>query len=154
MYKLLRVILPFLLLLGSAYVLFQYINMEEQLKSKNVLLENLKLCCQDPLTGFYRDGFCNTGQSDYGTHIVCAVMTDEFLQYSFSQGNDLITPLENGRFPGLKAGDKWCLCITRWMEAEQAGVAPPVILESTHAKALEYVDIELLEKHQFTGLEK
>jgi uncharacterized protein (DUF2237 family) len=142
--------ISFLFLILFSYLIFNYLHLEEQLKKKNVLGENLQLCCKEPLTGFYRDGFCKTGQSDLGTHIVCAVMTDEFLTYSFNQGNDLITPLPNGRFPGLKAGDKWCLCISRWMEAERVGLAPPVILESTHENALDYLELSLLEKYKFS----
>lgn len=143
----------FIVLLAISYFLFQYINVEEQIKKKNVLHENLKICCKDPLTGFYRDGYCNTGETDSGSHMVCAIMTDAFLQYSLEQGNDLINPKTEGTFPGLKAGDQWCLSIYRWIEAEQAGVAPPVILASTHEKALDYLKLELLERYRFSTLE-
>ncbi|MEM9885400.1 MAG: DUF2237 domain-containing protein [Bacteroidota bacterium] len=115
--------------------------------AKNVLNEDLQTCCTDPITGFYRDGKCNTGPQDYGTHVVCAEMTDEFLQFTKSKGNDLSTPIPAYSFPGLKAGDKWCLCALRWREALEAGVAPPVVLESTHRKSLQYVSIEDLEAH-------
>ncbi len=113
-------------------------------KPKNVLGTELQSCCFDPLTGFYRDGFCKTSDEDLGTHIVCAVMTDEFLKYSKSKGNDLSTPIPEWHFPGLKAGDKWCLCILRWLEAEESGIAPNIVLEATHEKALEYTDFEVL----------
>ena len=123
-------------------------NMNEDIaQSVNVFGEPLDLCCSSPITGFYRDGFCNTGSSDYGTHVVCAIMTDEFLEFSKSKGNDLSTPNEYYAFPGLKAGDKWCLCVLRWKEAYDAGKAPKVILEATHDKALNYVTIEQLISH-------
>lgn len=112
--------------------------------AKNVLGKNLQPCCFEPRTGWYRDGFCNTDAQDRGVHVVCAVMTDEFLQFSSKCGNDLITPMPAYNFPGLKAGDKWCLCVSRWKEALEAGVAPPVVLESTHQKALETVSFEAL----------
>ncbi len=114
---------------------------------KNVLGENLELCCTSPLTGFYRDGLCRTGAEDVGTHIVCAQMTQEFLEFSRSRGNNLITPNPMFRFPGLKPGDCWCLCVLRWQEALDAGVAPPVILAATHILALEYVTLEQLKAH-------
>ncbi len=110
-------------------------------KGKNVFGNELELASLKPLTGFYRDGFCSTGIDDNGIHVVAAVMTDEFLNYSKGQGNDLITPNLNYGFPGLKAGDTWCLCALRWKEALKAGVAPPVLLSATHQKALEYVSL-------------
>lgn len=113
-------------------------------QSKNVLGEDLQLCCTAPMTGFYRDGFCHTGGGDVGAHVVCAQMTDEFLEFTRSRGNDLSTPRPGFNFPGLKAGDRWCLCASRWKEALDAGVAPPVVLESTHASALEYVTLNEL----------
>ncbi len=113
----------------------------------NVLGQPLQQCCTQPQTGFYRDGFCHTGPDDLGVHVVCAVVTQEFLEFSRSRGNDLITPRPQWSFPGLKPGDGWCLCAQRWKEALQAGVAPPVRLASTHAKALEYVRLEDLLKH-------
>ena len=113
---------------------------------KNVLGTDLKIAGTSPLTGFYRDGFCSTGAADRGIHVVAAVVTDEFLKYSKAQGNDLITPYPAYGFAGLKPGDKWCLCAARWKEAYNAGVAPPVILEATHEKALEYATVEELKK--------
>jgi len=112
---------------------------------KNVLGTELAHCCFDPLTGFFRDGFCVTNTHDAGRHVICADITDEFLQFSKAQGNDLITP--RGEFPGLSAGDKWCLCALRWKEALQAGVAPPVHLASCHERALKYVSLEDLKAH-------
>ena len=117
-------------------------------KQKNVLDSELQDCGIDPMTGFYRDGCCNTGAGDVGTHTVCAIMTDEFLQYSKSKGNDLITPRPEFDFPGLKAGDAWCLCALRWEEARQAGCAPRVKLTSTNIKTLEMVEFEDLKTHQ------
>ena len=119
--------------------------MEQQ---KNVLDAELQDCGIDPMTGFYRDGSCNTGAGDVGTHTVCAIMTDEFLAYSKSKGNDLITPRPEFDFPGLKAGDAWCLCALRWEEARQAGCAPRVKLTSTNIKTLEMVEFEDLKAHQ------
>lgn len=116
--------------------------------SQNVLGERLLPCCSDPMTGFYRDGLCRTGPYDYGLHIVCAEMTDAFLQFSQSRGNDLITPRAEFDFPGLKAGDRWCLCVSRWKEAYDAGVAPRVYLAGTHASALEFVTLEELNEHR------
>ena len=118
---------------------------KEQIKPKNVLGTNLKTCCMNPKTGFFRDGYCNTDQFDKGKHIICAVMTDEFLEFSKEMGNNLITPNYDYNFPGLKAGDKWCLCILRWKEALENNVAPKVILESCHENCLDYVSIEDLE---------
>lgn len=117
-------------------------------ESKNVLGGTLQTCCTDPVTGFYRDGKCNTGPQDYGTHVVCAEMTKEFLDFTKSRGNDLSTPISAYRFPGLKPGDKWCLCALRWKEALDAGVAPPVVLERTHQKALQYVSLKELKAHE------
>ena len=111
---------------------------------KNVFGEPLKVCCTNPMTGFYRDGHCNTGPQDSGSHVICAKVTEAFLQFSKSKGNDLITPIPFYDFPGLKAGDCWCLCALRWREALNAGVAPPVNLEATHEKALEYVSLDTL----------
>ena len=115
----------------------------------NVLGEKLELCCNDPQTGFYRDGFCHTGPDDAGVHVVCAQMTDDFLAYTKAQGNDLSTPVPAFGFPGLKAGDRWCLCASRWKEALAAGVAPPVVLSSTHEKALEIVSLDQLIAHEY-----
>lgn len=115
--------------------------------TKNVLGGDLEECSRDPLTGFYRDGCCETGPDDRGTHVVCAVMTDAFLAFTRSRGNDLSTPRPEYRFPGLEAGDRWCLCVSRWREALGAGVAPPVVLKATNAKALEVVTLEQLQVH-------
>jgi len=116
-------------------------------RNKNVLGEPLIGCCTDPMTGFYRDGFCRTSNADTGTHVVCAVMTREFLEFTKSRGNDLSTPIPQFQFPGLQPGDKWCLCISRWLEAEKAGVAPYVDLSATDQKALEYTDINVLKTY-------
>jgi uncharacterized protein len=113
----------------------------------NVLDTPLQACSFAPLTGYFRDGCCNTNAQDQGTHVVCAKVTAEFLAYSLSKGNDLVTPRPESRFAGLKPGDKWCLCALRWTEAMQAGVAPPVQLEATHAKALEIIPLEVLRQH-------
>jgi uncharacterized protein len=115
--------------------------------AKNVLGTDLEPCCFQPLTGYYRDGLCNTGVGDDGVHVVCAEMTAEFLEFSRRAGNDLITPMPPYEFPGLKPGDRWCLCVSRWREALMAGAAPPVILEATHISALEFVDLEDLQRH-------
>jgi uncharacterized protein len=113
--------------------------------SKNVLGTELEICCTAPLTGFYRNGRCETGADDRGVHVVCAQVTEEFLQFTQSQGNDLSTPSLS--FPGLKAGDRWCLCAARWQEALEAGAAPPVILAATHAAALQHVSLENLQQY-------
>jgi len=118
-----------------------------QREAKNVLGTLLESCCTAPLTGFYRDGLCRTGPDDHGLHTVCAVLTAEFLAFSRGRGNDLVTPRPELRFPGLRPGDKWCLCVQRWKEALLAGLAPPVVLEATHASALEWVDLEDLRAH-------
>ena len=110
----------------------------------------LQPCCTDPMTGFYRDGHCHTGPEDRGVHVVCAVMTEKFLTYTKAQGNDLSTPQPRFNFPGLEPGDGWCLCAARWLEAYEAGVAPPVKLEATHAKALDIISQEVLEAHAVT----
>ncbi len=114
---------------------------------KNVLGTELEPCCLAPMTGFYRDGYCRTGGTDYGVHIVCAVMTDEFLEFSRSAGNDLITPVPEYDFPGLSSGDRWCLCVSRWKEAFEAGFAPQVVLRATHMSAIEFVSLEDLKQH-------
>jgi len=113
----------------------------------NVLGTPLQGCCTSPRTGFYRDGYCRTGPEDRGLHTVCAVMTANFLDFSRDRGNDLISPAPEQDFPGLKPGDRWCLCVSRWAEAHQAGMAPPVILEATHISALEFVSLEALRTH-------
>lgn len=116
-------------------------------EAKNVLGGTLALASKNPLTGFYRNGFCTTGKNDAGSHVVAAVVTEAFLNYSRSKGNDLITPNKAYDFPGLKPGDVWCLCALRWKEALKANVSPPVILEATHEKALQYISLEELKKH-------
>ncbi|NBT33997.1 MAG: DUF2237 domain-containing protein [Betaproteobacteria bacterium] len=116
-------------------------------QSKNVLGGKLQPCSFDPLTGFFRDGCCHTSAEDFGRHTVCAVMTDVFLNFSVDHGNDLVTPRPEFRFPGLKAGDRWCVCAGRWREAAEAGVAPPVVLEATHERTLEVVALSDLEYH-------
>lgn len=116
------------------------------LPSKNVLGTKLKKCCDSPKTGFYRDGFCHTGPQDHGTHVACAKVTKEFLEFTRSKGNDLITPKPEWNFPGLRPGDKWCLCALRWLEAKKAGVAPDLDLESTHEKMLEFAPLIELKK--------
>lgn len=114
------------------------------MKDRNVLKGALQTCCTKPLTGFYRDGYCRTGPGDSGSHIVCAIMTAEFLEFTRSRGNDLSTPMPYFQFPGLQAGDRWCLCALRWKEAYEAGHAPPVVLEATHEKVLEMISFEWL----------
>ncbi len=120
-------------------------------EAKNVIGGNLEACCTSPITGFYRDGFCRTGGQDFGSHVVCAEVTLEFLEFTKLQGNDLSTPVPDFNFPGLKPGDRWCLCASRWQEALEAGVAPPVILSATHARALEMVSLDELKKHGLTS---
>ena len=117
------------------------------LKAKNVLGGPLTPCCKFPMTGFYRDGYCNTGEEDLGRHVVCIKITDQFLVFSKKAGNDLTTPHPEFDFPGLIAGDQWCLCALRWQEAFEAGAAPDVILSATHESMLEIVTIEDLKKH-------
>lgn len=113
----------------------------------NVLGEPLQPCSMNPLTGFYRDGCCKTGEDDRGKHIVCAQMTVDFLNYTKSRGNDLTTAIPQFGFPGLKPGDQWCLCASRWKEALDAGMAPPVQLRATHEAALEIVSLDELQHH-------
>jgi uncharacterized protein (DUF2237 family) len=114
---------------------------------KNVLGGDLQSCCFDPLTGYMRDGYCKAVDSDHGTHVICAAVTAEFLDFTRARGNDLSTPNPAFNFPGLKPGDKWCLCVLRWLEAEKAGVAPPVVLTSTDMRALDYTSLEILEHY-------
>ena len=115
---------------------------------KNILGTNIEVCSLNPITGFTRSGCCETGPEDLGQHTVCAEVTDEFLQFSKLQGNDLMTPRPEFNFTGLKPGDRWCLCASRWLEALEEGIAPPVILEATHEKALEIIDLAELKYHQ------
>ncbi|MFU8812081.1 MAG: DUF2237 family protein [Balneolaceae bacterium] len=113
----------------------------------NIFGNTLISCSESPLTGFYRDGCCNTGSQDAGVHTVCAKMTDEFLAFSKAAGNDLSTPRPEFNFPGLKAGDYWCLCALRWLEAYRAGKAPLVMLEACHERSLDMIDMDLLISH-------
>jgi len=115
--------------------------------AKNVLGGDLETCCTSPMTGFYRDGTCNTGGGDFGAHVVCAQVTAAFLAFTKSRGNDLSTPVPEFNFPGLKPGDRWCLCAARWQEALEAEVAPPVVLAATHASALEHVSLDELKQY-------
>jgi len=119
------------------------------MSAMNVLGTELVPCSYDPLTGYFRDGCCNTDESDLGSHLVCVKVTSDFLFFSAAKGNDLVTPRPEYRFAGLKPGDRWCLCANRWREALEAGFAPPVVLESTHLRALEFVTRAQLEKHRF-----
>ena len=114
--------------------------------SKNVFGEELIPCSRKPMTGFYRDGSCNTGEDDLGVHTVCAVMTSEFLTFSKMAGNNLSTAIPEYDFPGLKPGDRWCLCASRWVEAYQCGKAPLLILEATHERMLDFIDLHELVK--------
>ncbi|MCM5570198.1 DUF2237 domain-containing protein [Burkholderiaceae bacterium FT117] len=118
--------------------------MEPASTARNVLGGPLLACSYDPLTGFTRSGCCETGADDLGRHVVCARVTADFLAFSVARGNDLSTPRPEWRFRGLKPGDRWCLCAARWLEAHQAGVAPPVVLEATHEAALEIIPKEVL----------
>ena len=113
----------------------------------NVLGTELVPCSYDPLTGYLRDGCCNTQEDDAGTHVVCVKVTAEFLAFSLASGNDLSTPRPEYRFAGLKPGNRWCLCVSRWLQALEAGVAPPVVLESTHRSALDHVPLATLQAH-------
>ena len=123
--------------------------MTKTLEAQNVLGTSLVPCSYDPLTGYFRDGCCKTDETDAGSHLICARVTDEFLNFSHQRGNDLSTPRPEYRFKGLVPGDRWCLCASRWAEAREAGFAPPVVLESTHANALNFVTLEQLEKHRY-----
>jgi uncharacterized protein (DUF2237 family) len=120
----------------------------------NVLGSALVPCSYDPLTGYYRDGCCNTDDHDQGSHVVCAKVTQEFLDFSLARGNDLVTARPEHRFVGLQAGDRWCLCAMRWKEALEAGVAPPVVLECTHERALLFVTLAQLQSHAIQSSDK
>jgi uncharacterized protein (DUF2237 family) len=115
--------------------------------AKNVLGGELESCSTAPLTGFYRDGCCNTGPDDVGSHTVCTRVTEDFLDFSLSQGNDLLTPMPQYGFPGLRPGDQWCLCASRWAQALEGGAAPQVVLAATHERALEIIPLEQLLAH-------
>ena len=117
----------------------------------NVLGDVLQICSCEPKTGWYRDGYCHFDQSDSGNHTICCVMNTNFLNYSKSQGNDLVTPMPEYSFPGLKPGDHWCICLERWKQALLDGLAPQVILESTNKVVLESIPLEILKKHRFKG---
>ncbi|AIJ25772.1 MULTISPECIES: DUF2237 family protein [Amycolatopsis] len=114
---------------------------------RNVLGGELEPCGTDPMTGFYRDGCCTTGDDDLGSHTVCTVVTKEFLEYQRGVGNDLSTPRPEYGFPGLQPGDRWCVVAARWLQAFEAGVAAPVVLASTHERALDVVPLEALQRH-------
>ena len=118
--------------------------MHDSSSEKNILGGRLHPCCTAPATGFFRDGYCRTDLQDIGSHTVCAVVTDDFLEYSRNQGNDLTTPRPEFDFAGLKAGDRWCLCAARWYEAYRAKVAPPILPEATHQKARQRAPLEAL----------
>jgi len=120
-------------------------------KAKNVLGTELKGCSDEPKTGFFRDGCCNTTEEDFGAHTVCAELTEDFLGYSKQMGNDLSTPRPEYGFPGLKPGDRWCLCASRWVEAMEAGKAPRLVLESTHERTLDYAPLAVLQRHAIPG---
>ena len=115
--------------------------------ARNVLGDRLQSCSEAPVTGFYRDGCCNTGPEDVGVHTVCALMTEEFLEFSRARGNDLSTPVPEVGFPGLKPGDRWCLCAARWKEALDAGMAPRIVLTATHEATLEVASLADLKKY-------
>ena len=117
------------------------------MSERNVLGGPLEPCSGEPLTGFYRDGYCRTGPGDYGLHTVCIEATASFLAFSRTMGNDLSTPIPQYQFPGLEPGDRWCLCVTRWKEALEANKAPAVVLSATHISALEFVSLEDLQHH-------
>ena len=129
--------------------------MDKTVDSKilNVLGEPLEMCSCEPITGWYRDGFCKTDLTDIGQHTICCVMNESFLSYSKAQGNDLITPKPNYDFPGLKPGDHWCLCAPRWRQAYEDGMAPLVRLKATEIGALGIIGIELLMEHTFKSQE-
>ena len=121
------------------------------LPSFNVLGGDLEACSKDPMTGWFRDGCCNTDRSDHGLHTVCAQVTEEFLEFARSQGNDLITQAPSFNFPGLSPGDRWCVCARTWNDAAEKGIACPVILEATHEESLQVVSLDLLKSHSLRG---
>ena len=112
--------------------------------AKNILGGEIESCCIDPMTGFWRDGYCHTNHLDRGTHVVCALVTNEFLRFTKARGNDLSTPILDHQFSSLRAGDGWCLCALRWLEAHAARVAPPIKARATHERALEHIALEVL----------
>ena len=121
--------------------------MSEKEMVTNIFGDEIEACCYDPMTGYFRDGFCNTDEHDYGSHVVCAVMTDDFLEFSKSKGNDLSTPRPEFNFPGLKEGDSWCLCAARWLEAYQYNSAPKIYLKKTHLESLRIIDFDILKEY-------
>jgi uncharacterized protein (DUF2237 family) len=123
-------------------------------RSRNVFGEPLQACSENPVTGFYRNGCCDSGEDDQGDHMVCAIMTANFLEFSKSQGNDLSTPIPQYNFPGLEPGDRWCLCAPRWKEAYNAGMAPKVVLEATNELTLNEVTMDMLLEHAFKNEKK
>jgi uncharacterized protein (DUF2237 family) len=122
--------------------------------ARNVSGGLLQVCSVSPMTGFVRDGVCHTGPQDLGSHTVCVQMTDAFLEYSRERGNDLVTAVPEYDFPGLQAGDRWCMCATRWLEAAEEGMAPPVILDATHERALKKIALADLEYHALRDAER
>ena len=116
-------------------------------EAKNVLGQKLALCCTSPMTGYFRNGLCDTCSTDVGVHTVCVQVTEDFLRFSKYRGNDLSTPAPMYDFPGLKPGDRWCLCAARWQEALKAGFAPPIFLRATHKATLNYIPLEVLKEH-------
>jgi len=116
-------------------------------KAINIFDEVIEECCSNPITGFFRDGFCHTDNLDQGLHVVCAYITDDFLQFSKSRGNDLSTPREEFNFPGLKEGDHWCVCAERWKEAYENDKAPKIFLRRTNRKSVKIIDLEILKKY-------
>ena len=114
---------------------------------RNVYGGPLHPCSREPLTGFFRDGCCRTCEDDFGQHTVCAEVTEAFLAFSLARGNDLVTPAPQWQFPGLRPGDRWCLCAGRWLEAWHAGVAPPVVLNATNREVLDLIPLHILEQH-------
>lgn len=120
-----------------------------ELEQLNIFGEPLITCSTNPVTGYFRDGCCNTDETDFGAHTVCVIVTDEFLKFSIESGNDLTTPHPNWGFPGLQAGDKWCLCASRFLDAHEHGFAPKVVLEATNEKTLDVIPMEVLIKHAY-----
>lgn len=137
-------LLPFIILI----VLAMNSNAQTEIQN-NIFGETLIPCCYEPMTGIYRDGYCTTNVQDRGVHVVCAIMTAEFLDFSKCGGNDLITPIPQYNFPGLQPGDKWCLCASRWYDAVKEGKAPKIVLEATNEKVLDYIPMEVLVKYAY-----
>ena len=119
-------------------------------KSLNVYGKPLQICGNEPITGAFRDGCCNTGPGDIGTHTVCAIVSDEFLEFSKSRGNDLTRDYPEYNFKGLKDGDRWCLCASRWVEAYEVGLAPKIILEATHIKTLDFISLQIMKNYKYS----